>query len=230
MKLLIDDANIENIKKIYEYYPVDGVTCNPTILLKEGKKPYALLKEVRSFIGEKAELHVQVISLKAEEMIEEGHAIQDILGKNTYIKIPVTPQGLKAIKYLADEGANVTGTAIYNQMQGYLAGKAGAKCVAPYVNRIDNLGYNGVTVAKQIHDMLKRSNLNTQVLAASFKNSQQVVALCEYGIEAVTVATGVMEGFIKSDTVNVAIDDFVKDFETLCGKGATMLSCEKNKD
>jgi len=225
MKLLIDYANLEDIKRVYEYYPIDGVTCNPTILLKENKNPYQLLKEIREYIGKDAQLHVQVISLHAQGMIEEGHKIQEILGKNTYIKIPVIPEGLKAMKHLASEGANVTGTAIYNQMQGYLAGKAGAKYVAPYVNRIDNLGYNGIVVAKQIHDMLKQANLDCDVLAASFKNSQQVLELCDYGIGASTVAPDVIEGFIKSDSITTAVDAFVKDFEKLCGENATMLTC-----
>ncbi len=229
MKLLIDNANIEQIKKMYEYYPLDGVTCNPTILLKEGKNPYELLREVREFIGKDAELHVQVISLVAEKMIEEGHKIQKELGKNTYVKIPVTPEGLKAIAHLAKEGANVTGTAIYNQMQGFLAGKAGAKYVAPYVNRIDNLGYNGIAVAKQIHTMLKQANLETEILAASFKNSHQVLELCEFGAGASTISPDVIEGLIKSQTITSAVQVFVEDFEKLCGSNATMLTCDDKK-
>ena len=101
MKLLIDDANIEKIKKIYSYYPIDGVTTNPSILAKSGRNPYEVLKEIRAFIGNEAELHAQVISLKAEDMIEEAHKITQILGKNTYIKIPTIPEGLKAMKALS---------------------------------------------------------------------------------------------------------------------------------
>ena len=227
MKLLIDSANIEEIKKIYEFYPIDGVTCNPTILLKEGEDPYKLLKEIRTFIGKEAQLHVQVVSLNADEMVKEGHKIQELLGKNTYIKVPVIPEGLKAIRQLAQEGANVTGTAIYNQMQGFLAGKAGAKYVAPYVNRIDNLGYNGISVTKQIHAMLKRAGLETEILAASFKNSHQVLELCEYGAGAATIAFDVMNTLIKSDVITSAVTAFVEDFEKLCGNEATMLTCNK---
>lgn len=224
MKILVDNADMQAIKNVYEFYPVDGVTCNPTILKKAGKNPYDVLKEIRAFIGADADLHVQVISAKAEDMVKEAHKIQEVLGKNTYIKIPVVKEGLKAMKMLSKEGAHITGTAIYNQMQGYLAGMAGAHYVAPYVNRIDNLGYNGVQVAKDIHDMLKKAGLQTELLAASFKNSQQVLELAKYGLGASTVAPDVIEGLIKVDAAALAVDVFTKDFEDLCGAGKTMLN------
>lgn len=226
MKLLIDNADLNEIKRIYEYYPVQGITCNPTILKKTGRNPYDVLREIREFIGAEADLHVQVISTKAEDMVKEAHKIQEVLGKNTYIKIPVVKEGLKAMKILKQEGAHITGTAIYNQMQGYLAGLAGADYVAPYVNRIDNLGYNGVQVAKDIHDMLQREGLSTQLLAASFKNSQQVLELAKYGLGASTIAPDVIEGLIKVDAAALAVDVFTKDFEELCGEGKTMLDVE----
>ena len=222
MKILVDHADINAIKKMYEYYPVDGVTTNPSILKKAGKNPYDVLLEIREFIGKDADLHAQVISRKAEDMVTEAHKMLEILGANTFMKVPVVPEGLKAIKILATEGVSVTGTAIYNQMQGFLAGKAGAKYVAPYVNRIDNLGANGIQVAKDIHDMLKKAGLATQVLAASFKNSQQVQELAAYGVEASTVAPDVIEGLIKVDAARCAVDVFISDFEDLCGAGKTM--------
>ena len=150
-----------------------------------------------------------------------------MLGENTFIKVPVVPEGLKAIRLLAKEGANVTGTAIYNQMQGYLAGKAGAAYVAPYVNRIDNLGSNGIQVAKDIHDMLKKAGLKTELLAASFKNSQQVLELAKYGLGASTIAPDVIEGLIKVDAARIAVDVFTKDFEALRGEDSTMLDAAK---
>jgi TalC/MipB family fructose-6-phosphate aldolase len=225
MKFIVDFANLDQIKEIYAYYPVDGVTTNPSILAKEGKNPYEVLKGIRQFIGAKAELHVQVVSLDAELMVKEAHRIQEELGKNTYVKIPVSREGLKAIKALASEGANITATAIYTQMQAYLAGKAGAHYAAPYVNRIDNLGADGVKVAKEIHDIFKKNDLKTEVLAASFKNSQQVLELAKYGIGAATIAPDVIEGLIKLDAVTCAVAAFTKDFEGLCGEGRSMLDC-----
>ena len=226
MKLLIDDANIEKIKRIYDYYAVDGVTTNPSILAKNGKNPFETLKEIREFIGPEAELHVQVVSKTAEEMILEGHKIVDVLGKNTYIKVPTVPEGLKAMKKLSSEGYNITATAIYTPIQAYLAAKAGADYAAPYVNRIDNLGTNGIEVTRKIHDIFENNGLKTQILAASFKNSLQVLELCEYGVGASTVAPDIIEGFINNTNVSSAVDVFTEDFEGLCGKGKTMLDCE----
>jgi len=224
MKLLIDDANIEKIKAIYSVYPVDGVTTNPSILAKSGRKPFEVLSEIREFIrGD--ELHVQVVSESADGMIKEAERITDILGKNTYIKIPVVPEGLKAMKTLAREGYYITATAIYTPMQAFLAAKAGAHYAAPYVNRIDNLGADGIESSKKMHDIFKNNGLATQILAASFKNSQQVLELCAYGVGAATAAPDVIEGLIKNVAVESAVEAFTKDFESLCGKGKTMLDC-----
>ena len=110
-------------------------------------------------------------------------------------------------------------------MQAFLAGKAGADYTAPYVNRIDNLGADGLKTAKDIHDIFKRNGMRTEVLAASFKNSQQILELCEYGVGASTIAPDIMEGMIKNECVTAAVERFVSDFEQLCGTGKTMSDC-----
>ena len=225
MKFIIDDADIKKIKEIYEYFPVDGVTTNPSILAKSGRQPFDVLKEIREFIGQEAELHVQVISNTAEGMIEDAERILKELGVNTFVKVSVTREGLKAIKILSKRGVKITATAIYTSMQAYLAGKAGADYAAPYVNRIDNLGADAVQTAKDIHDIFKKNNFKTEVLAASFKNSQQVLELCKYGVGASTIACDVIEGLIKNAIVTSAVDVFTADFEKLCGAGKTMKNC-----
>ena len=227
MKLLIDDANVAKIKHIYQYYAIDGVTTNPSILAKSGKEPYSVLKEIRDLIGKDAELHAQVISRTAEGMIEEAHKMVEILGKNTYIKIPTIPEGLKAMKALSREGIKITATAIYTPMQAYLAAKAGADYAAPYVNRIDNLGADGIASTKMIQDIFDNNGFKTQILAASFKNSNQVQDLCTYGVGAATVAPDVIEGLIKNACVTSAVEAFIEDFEGLCGAGKTMLNCNE---
>ena len=225
MKFIIDDANVEAIKNLYEYFPVEGVTTNPSILAKSKRPPYEVLGEIREFIGKDADLHVQVVSKCAEDMVTEAEEMLKRLGENTYIKVPVTREGLKAIKALKMEDVNVTATAVYTRMQALLAGKAGADYTAPYVNRIDNLGADGLKTAKDIHDIFKRNGMRTEVLAASFKNSQQILELCEYGVGASTIAPDIMEGMIKNECVTAAVERFVSDFEQLCGTGKTMSDC-----
>ena len=138
MKLIIDDANIEKVREIWDLYPCDGVTTNPSILAKSKRPPYEVLSELREIVGKDGELHVQVVSKDAEGMVKEANVIRERLGANTFVKIPTTPQGLKAMRELAPQGVNITATAIYTLMQAFLAAKAGAKYTAPYVNRIDN--------------------------------------------------------------------------------------------
>lgn len=223
MKLLIDDANIAKIKKLYDLYPIDGVTTNPSILAKSGRQPYDVLKEIRAFIGDD-ELHAQVLSRKAEDMIEEAHKMAEILGKNTFIKVPSIPEGFKAMKALSKDGFKITATAIYTPMQAYLAAKSGADYAAPYVNRIDNLGANGIETTKTIQNIFENNGFKTQILAASFKNSNQVQELCAYGVGAATVAPEVIEGLVKNACVDSAVEAFISDFEGLCGAGKTMLN------
>ena len=104
MKFCIDDANVEKIRRIYEYYPHDGVSTNPSILANAGRDPYEVLKEIRSIIGEDGELFVQATAATAEGMVEEAHRIVEVLGKTTLIKIPCVPEGFKAMKELKKKG------------------------------------------------------------------------------------------------------------------------------
>lgn len=223
MKLIIDNADIDQIKTLYEYFPISGVTTNPTILTKTGRPAYEVLKEIRAFIGPDADLHAQVISSTAEKMIEEAIYIKQQLGDNTYVKIPVTREGLKAIKSLSKSHGRITATAVYTTMQAYLAGEAGADYVAPYVNRIDNLAQDGVQTVKDIQDIFRNNQMGTKILAASFKNTRQVIELIKYGIDSATAAPDIIEAFIKNDSVDAAVRAFTDDFYNAYGEGCTML-------
>ena len=222
MKLLIDNADIRKIEEAYSIFPLEGVTTNPTILAAAGRPPFEVLKEIREFIGTQGALHVQVVAKEAEGILSDADRILDELGANTYVKVPVTREGLKAMKSLKRQGVRITATAIYTPMQAYLAGEAGAEYAAPYVNRIDNLGADGVETAERIHDIFEKNGYDCEVLAASFKNTQQVLELCEYGVGASTVAPDVLKGLIKNQIVVDAVQAFTIDFEGLCGAGMTM--------
>lgn len=223
MKLCIDIADVAQIRHIYEFFPVDGVSTNPSILAKAGRNPYEVLREIRSIIGEDGELFVQATGQKAEVMVQEAHRIVEELGKATLVKIPCMPEGFKAMKMLHNEGIRFIGTAIYTTMQGWLAAKCGAEYVAPYVNRIDNMGFDGIQVSKDIHDAIAGSGYTySGLLAASFKNSQQVLELAKYGVKAATVAPDIIEGLVKNAAIDAAIGQFTADFQGLVGEGRTM--------
>ena len=223
MKLIVDHADLDQIKEMFEYFPVSGVTTNPSIISRTGKDPYEVLKSIREFIGADAELHAQVISSDAEGMMAEAKVMRETVGGNFYVKIPTTKEGLKAIKNLKKEGFKVTATAVYTSIQAYLAAEAGADYVAPYLNRIDNLGYDGIQTACDIHDIFENNGYQTKVLAASFKNTQQVLELAKYGVGAATVAPDVIRNFVNNVAVDSAVDAFVKDFNATYGDGKTML-------
>ena len=221
MKLLIDNADINEIKRLYDYYPVDGVTTNPSILSRTGRKPFDVLHEIRAFIAED-DLHVQVVASSFEGMVKDAERIVAELGKNTFIKVPAAGEGFKVMKYLSLNGFCVTGTAVYMPMQAYLAAKCGCSYVAPYVNRIDNLGYDGIETVKRIQEIFENNGFSTGVLAASFKNSMQVLHLCEYGIAASICAPDIFDNFVRNAQVEEAVWAFRKDFEKLNGDGMTM--------
>ena len=162
-------------------------------------------------------------SMETEDMVREARHMVSVLGENTYIKVPVTANGLKAIDILAKEGISVTATAVYGVMPAFMAAKAGAKFLAPYVNRLNNLGYDGVQIAKDIHTMIKSSGYETEVLGASFKNSQQVLEMGKFGIGAVTVNPDTLKSLALNQVAEKAVQDFIQDFEECCGAGKTML-------
>ncbi|MBD5588874.1 fructose-6-phosphate aldolase [Clostridium botulinum] len=218
MLILLDTANIESIKNINDIYPLDGVTTNPTIISKEKKDFISILRKIRNVIGEEKMLHVQVIGSKAEDMIEEVVYLNEKIGGNLYIKIPVNEQGIKAMKKLSKEGYKITATAIFTAQQALMAAKAGAEFVAPYVNRIDNLMGDGIKVVSDIVNIFETYNINSKVLAASFKNTEQIHNACLKGAHSVTVNEDLIKQLIYHPLTDLSVDNFVKDWENQYGK------------
>ena len=225
MKLCIDHADVKEIRRLTDLYPIDGVSTNPTILARCGRPPYEVLREIREIIGQEGELFVQVLSPDAEGMVREARRIISELGASTLVKVPCVPEGFRAMKAMKEEGIRFIGTAVYTAMQGFLAAKCGADYVAPYINRIDNMGFDGVQVARDIHDMIRSSGYDSGLLAASFKNSQQVLELTRYGVKAVTLSPEVFDGLVKNPAIDAAVRQFAADFETLAGPDVTMENC-----
>ena len=219
MIYMLDTANLNAIRKAFDIYPITGVTTNPTIISKENRDFIGLLKEIRKIIGEDTMLHAQVIGKSAEDMIKEAKYLNETIGGNFYVKIPVTKEGIKAIRVLSKEGINITATAIFTAQQALMAAVSGAKFVAPYVNRIDNISGNGVEVVKDIIEELKLYNLDCKVLAASFKNVQQVQDLSRNGVHSVTVNPDIMDKMLEHPLTDWSVDQFINDWEKVYGEG-----------
>lgn len=220
MQLILDTGNIEEIKDLYTHLCVDGVTTNPSIVSKEGKDFATLVREIDEIVGENTPIHAQVVSTKFEDMMEEALYISG-LRKNMYVKIPVTKDGLRAIKELKKQGVKITATAIFTAHQGFLAAKAGADYVAPYVNRIDNISGDGVGVVSDLVNILNTYNFNCKVLAASFKNAQQVLDLMKVGVHSVTVPADICKAMINHPLTDWSVDKFIEDWYNVFGEGTT---------
>lgn len=221
MLILIDYANVEAIEQTLSYLPIDGVTTNPTILYREGKEPLDVLHKIQDLLPYGSQLHAQIVSERADDMVAEARALREEIGGNLFVKLPVTRDGFAAIPRIVAEGMQVTATGIHSSMQGFMAAKAGARYVAPYVNRMDNYGIDGVRVASEIHRTLKSYGMEADVLAASFKNSEQVLELVRQGVGAITAAPEVLAALIKNPATDAAIAEQNKHFSLLVGEKRT---------
>lgn len=220
MELILDTANIEDIKDLHTHLCLDGVTTNPSIISKEGKDFENIIKEIDEIVGKDTPIHAQVISTKFEDVMEEALYISK-LRENMYVKIPVTKEGLRAIKELKKQNIKITATAIFTAHQGFLAAKAGADYVAPYVNRIDNISGDGVNVVKDLVNIINSYNLNTKVVAASFKNAQQVLDLMKVGVHSATIPADICRTMMAHPLTDWSVDKFIEDWSNTFGEGTT---------
>ena len=212
MRILLDTANIGDIRYFSTYYPIEGVTTNPTILSREGGDVIALLREIRQIIGDDKELHIQVTEKDFDRIIEEAEALVEAFGPKTFVKIPVTDIGLRVTKYLTDRGFKVTVTAVLTAAQAMLASNAGAAYVAPYVSRLENICDDGVRCVKDVAKIFEVSKTDTQILAASFKTAREVLDVAIEGAHCATVSSSVMRRLITHTTTDTSIDGFKKDW------------------
>lgn len=217
MKLLLDTANLDDISYFSDYYPIVGVTTNPTILSREGGDVVAHLHEIRRLIGADRELHVQVTETSYDRIVEEARAIVSAFGPNTFVKIPATDVGLRATRMLSGAGIGVTVTAVLSAGQALLAANAGAAYVAPYVSRLENIGENGVETVAEIQAIFDASNVNTEILAASFKTAREVLEVALTGAATATVSADVMKKLLAHTTTDTSIAGFAADWKSAFG-------------
>ena len=218
IKILLDTANIHVIKEIVENYPIDGVTTNPSVLAKECDNVKDTLMSISKIIGEDRFLHIQTTAVAAEEMFAQAKKMKSAFGENFYVKIPITEQGLKAITLCKNADINVTATAIFTPMQALLAAQSGADYIAPYINRIDNIVSDGVDVVAHIAKIFSVQDIKTRILAASFKNVQQVYGTVANGAHAVTISGELCKELLFHPYTDKSLDDFQSDWEKKFGK------------
>lgn len=224
MIYMLDTANIKDIARCIDLYPISGVTTNPSIVAKENKPLAEILKGIKSVIGDDIMLHAQVMGKDATTMIAEAYRLQELVGSNFVVKIPATAQGIKAMKVISKSNdLRITATAILSPQQALMAAVAGAEFLAPYVNRLDNICADGVKVVSDIVTLLQKHNLKAKVLAASFKNVQQVHDVSMVGAQSVTVSPDVFEQLILHPLTDSGVAGFVRDWEGVYGKDTTVL-------
>lgn len=220
MEFIIDTVDLDEIKDAVEHMPIVGVTSNPSIVKATSPKNFFdHMREVRNIIGKERSLHVQVISKECDEIVKEGQRILKEIDDQVYIKVPVSYEGIKAIKILKAQGHNVTATAVYDLMQGYMALAANADYIAPYVNRIGNLGSNPYELIEELADRIEKDGYNCKILAASFKGVQQVRDAFNYGAQAITAPVAVLKQIFANPNIEKAVNDFNRDWYSIYGEG-----------
>ena len=215
MKIFLDTADTEAIRKHFNTGLVDGLTTNPTLIRKSGRNHEEVYQEVKD-LGLK-DISMEVIGSDVN-MISEGKRLHKKFGKCSTIKVPCTPDGLKACKDLSGDGIKVNVTLIFSQSQAILAAKAGAKYVSPFVGRVDDNSFGGLCLVKDIAKVFREHMVTTQVLAASLRGVRDVGRAFEYGADIVTMPPNVFEGMYKHILTDKGLDQFDKDYaESISG-------------
>ncbi len=217
MKLFIDTANVEEIKKASDLGVICGVTTNPSLIAKEGRNQADVIKEIASLVDGPISGEVKATTETAEGMIAEGREIAKI-HPNMVVKIPMTTEGLKATKVLAKEGIKTNVTLIFTANQALLAARAGATFVSPFVGRLDDISEPGVELIETISTIFKLHDIKSEIIAASIRTPMHVTECALAGADIATVPYSVIEQCTKHPLTTAGIDKFIKDYKAVFGE------------
>lgn len=209
MLFFIDTANVEEIKEAQSLGILSGVTTNPSLVAKENVSFHDRLREITAIV--QGSVSAEVISLKAEEMIEEGKELAEI-APNITVKVPMTPDGLKAVKALTDLGIKTNVTLIFNANQALLAARAGATYVSPFVGRLDDIGQNGMELISTIAQMFDIHGIESQIIAASIRHPMHVTEAALHGAHIATIPFNVINQLCKHPLTDQGIEKFLADW------------------
>ncbi len=210
MKLFLDTANVEEIKQATDWGVISGVTTNPSLAAKENEDFSKILPAICNLVD--GPISAEVISMDYEGMVKEARELAGV-HKNVAIKIPVMPEGLKAVKTLSAEGIRVNVTLVFSVNQALLAARAGAAFISPFLGRIDDIGQTGVALVRDIVDMIDLHELDAEVIAASIRHPEHVPGVALAGSHIATVPFKVLEQMFKHPLTDQGIEKFLEDWK-----------------
>ena len=210
MQLFLDTANVDEIRTAAGWGLLDGVTTNPTHIAKSGRSFEDVLTEIFSIVD--GPISVETVSLEADGIVEQGRAIARF-HRNAVVKVPVMPQGLKAVKQLASEGIRTNVTLCFNPVQAYLAAKAGATYISPFIHRKELAADDGIALVRQIRDIYDRYGYRTKILAASIRTAREVLECLRAGADVATMPLDIMESLYKHSMTDAGLTMFLDDWK-----------------
>jgi transaldolase len=212
MKIFIDTANIDEIKELHGLGIIDGVTTNPTLLAKEGKDPTEQLLRICELVD--GPISAEAISTEADAIVEEARQLAK-MHKNIVVKIPLTPDGIKATSILSKEGVKVNQTLIFSATQALLAAKVGAAYVSPFIGRLDDVGCEGMNMVREILTIFENYGYGAEVIVASVRHPMHVLEAAVSGAHIVTAPYQVIKKLFLHPLTDIGIERFLKDWEKL---------------
>lgn len=212
MKIFIDTANIDEIKEANSWGVLDGVTTNPSLVAKEGKDFKSIITEIANIVD--GPISAEAISLESKGMAEEARKLSRI-HKNIVIKIPLTKEGLKAVKILSGEGIRTNVTLCFSATQALLAAKAGATYISPFIGRLDDVSQTGMELVRDIKQIYSNYRIKTEIIVASIRHPLHVLEAAKIGADIATAPFSVLEKLFKHPLTDIGIERFLKDWEGL---------------
>lgn len=212
MNFFIDTANVKEIREAYDMGIISGCTTNPSLIAKEGRDYTETLKEIASFLDGPISGEVKADTVKAEDMVKEGREIAS-LSKNMVVKIPMTGEGLKAVKELSKEGIKTNVTLVFSATQAILAARAGATYVSPFLGRLDDISSDGLILIEDIMEIFSMyPDIETEVICASVRHPIHVVECAKLGADIATVPFKVLKQMIAHPLTDIGIEKFKEDY------------------
>ena len=217
MKIFIDTADLDEIREIASWGIVDGVTTNPTLVKKSGRSFNEIIEEIFEIVD--GPISLEVISEKADDMVKEAKGLVSKVNqkyrKNVAIKVPMTPEGLKATKKLKKEGIKINVTLVFSANQALLAAKAGATFVSPFIGRLDDIGQEGMQIVEEIVEIFTNYDIETEVIVASIRHPIHVIEAARLGADIATIPPGIIRKMAKHSLTDIGIKSFLKDWEKI---------------